>query len=229
VTPPDGPQGIGNDSVDTDRLAAGHIAAIQQYDYRLSINRTGRINDSFVQRTSAGRYPLFTYIEKPSATARQYYTRTSEVGLDRRGVMNYANTTAGSGGYVVQLIPGAVDSTPAGNRVRNYVGPMALQPAGERTVDGRTYRVLTANMTREDIAATNTTSVRPSDLSEATGLEATLLVDQRGFVQSMDVTYEYPDGTTNLTMRVDQVGSTTVEEPGWLCEARAETDFDDDC
>jgi len=229
VTPPDGPQGIEGDAVDTEQLAAGHAAALAQHDYRLSINRTGRINDSFVQRTSAGRLPLFNYIEKPSATARQYYTRTSAVGMDRRGVMNYANTTAGDGGYVVQLIPGAVGSTPADRRIVRYLRPLALQPAGERTVDGRTYRVLTADMTREDIAAANTTSVRPSDLSEATGVEATLLVDQRGFVRSMDVTYEYPNGTTDLTMRVDQVGSTTVEEPGWLCEARAETQFDDDC
>jgi hypothetical protein len=229
ATPPDGPQGIEGDSVDTQLLAAGHAAALQQYDYRLSINRSGRINDSFVQRTSAGKLPLYTYIEKPSATARQYYTRTSEVGMDRRGVMNYANTTASGGGYVVQLIPGALGPTPADRRVNRYVRPLDLQPAGERTVDGRTYRVLTADMSREDIAATNTTSVRPSDFSEATGLEATLLVDQRGFVQSMNVTYEYENETTALSMRVDRIGSTTVEEPGWLCEARAQTRFADDC
>jgi len=224
VEPPDGPLGIGNASVDERLLVSGHVAAVQQFSYRFTLNQTA--NDSFRQWTSRGKLPLRTYIEKPSATADQYYVRMNAVGMDRRGVMNYADTTAGGGQYVVQAIPGSLGPTPADRRLLSLVVPMNLSENGTRTVDGREYRVLTASgMADLDTSA----SGMPANLSGVTGFEATLLVDQRGFVRSVNATYEYPDDTLTIRARVDQVGSTTVEEPDWLCEARAQTKFEDDC
>lgn len=224
VEPPDGPVGIEDGAVDERALVGGHIAALQPHSYRFTLNQTA--NDSFRQYTSAGKLPLRTYITKPSASADQYYVRMSEVGMDRTGVMNYANTTAGGGQYVVQAISGELGPTPADRRLLAFVEPMNLTVDGTRTVDGREYRVLTASGMDDLNTSANG---RPPRLSEVTGFEATLLVDQRGFVHSVNATYEYPDDTRTVRIRVDQVDATTVEEPAWLCEARAQTRFDDDC
>lgn len=224
VEPPDGPVGISDGAVDERTLVGGHAAVLQTHSYRFTLNQTE--NDSFRQYTSRGKLPLRTYITKPSASADQYYVRMSEVGMDRRGVMNYANTTAGGGQYVTQAIPGELGPSPATRRLLSFVEPMDLTPSGTRTVDGREYRVLTASGL-EDL---NTSyDGRPPRLSETTGFEATVLVDQRGFVSSVNATYEYPNETRNVRIRVDQVDSTTVEEPAWLCDARAQTRFEDDC
>jgi len=225
VEPPDGPVGISNGSVDERSLVAGHAAALQPHSYRFTLNQTA--NDSFRQYTSAGKLPLRTHIQKPSASADQYYVRMGEVGMDRTGVMNYANTTASGGQYVVQAIPGELGPTPATRRLVSFVQPMDLTPVDSRTPSDRDYRVLTASGLEN--LNTSYSGGRPPRLSEVTGFEATVLVDQRGFIYSVNATYEYPNETRNVRIRIDQVDSTTVEEPSWLCDARAQTRFDDDC
>jgi hypothetical protein len=225
VEPPDGPVGIEDGAVDERSLVAGHAAALQPHSYRFTLNQTA--NDSFRQYTSAGKLPLRTHITKPSASADQYYVRMSEVGMDRTGVMNYANTTAGGGQYVTQAIPGELGPSPATRRLVSFVEPMNLTADGTRTVDGREYRVLTASGI--DDLNTSAGGARPPRLSEVTGFEATVLVDQRGFIYSVNATYEYPDDTRTVRILVDQLDSATIEEPSWLCDARAQTRFDDDC
>lgn len=54
--------------------------------------------------------------------------------------------------------------------------------------------------------------------------EGVVTVDERGFVRSFNIEGFGDDVNTEYAMSVDNVGSTTVEEPDWLEEARQQTE-----
>jgi PGF-CTERM protein len=70
--------------------------------------------------------------------------------------------------------------------------------------------------------------VSSENMNNATGLNATILVDQNGIVRSLSfsVTYRGEDGylvTKQLDRQITSLNTTTVSKPSWLAEAKANT------
>lgn len=210
------PPGVTTDGVsDVDALMAAHGAALNgssvtlELDYQLTVNDTLE-NTSFRAKVlpDGDRGWLRVTLQDGTGT---YYTGDGQTYFREvvNGSVNYGTTDQVSA--LPQRPRFGID-----NWVRRAVQAGEWEPVGTVERDGETlFEFEATSVDPPDVNTSNNTTV---------GSDGRLLVDRQGVVRSVSVstTVENERGTVRygLAVSVDEVGTTTIEEPSWLDNAR---------
>lgn len=216
----DYPEGVSEDGANVSALAESHEQRLQNRSFTLRVNstvNTSAYNQSVSLDARVG--PDRDAVHADSSAMDQqmsvYLTEDTQ----------YTRVTAGDGEpryRVTDRTPAALQlfsgSFAGATFLDRFAGSANFTPTDVRTVDGATVVVLEADGS----------NVTETSQANVTGYEATLLVDERGVVRSVEVDVSgNRDGEqfrTRFSMTVTDIGETTVSEPGWLDEARNQTD-----
>lgn len=212
------PDGVTANGTNASALLSAHAEALENRSFtvRLSVSRSaGDAERSFrsTVRVGADRDRVRTRTNGSNGSVDAYLAG-GQVYLKRtvRGETRYA---------VHERRPGAKSALPAspsaGASVGRFVGSVNLTPTGVRVRDGTPLVVLTAD------------GLGASFAPNGTSANVTVLVDQQGLVHEVraSVSGESRDGepvSVSYRFRVTDVGGTTVPEPGWLDEAREQSE-----
>lgn len=108
----------------------------------------------------------------------------------------------------------------AGGQLQSFVSAFALDHAGSETVDGASTDVYEASGV-EDV---NESAFPQLDVENVSSADASVYVTEDGLVKqfgySLTVATENGEATIAVQQQYTEVGSTTVEQPPWLDEAR---------
>jgi len=211
--PPPGVDGSG--VTDVDALLSAHADALADrsatvsISFRLTVDGSGR-NVSLAGKTLPGADRGWLQVRFADGVGT-YYTEDGTTYARERvnGTTNYGTTTDVS----------AVPERPrfgADERVRSAIEAAEWEPVGTVERDGRTLFEFRA------------TEVDPPNVDTsgdtAVGSSGRLLVDGQGVVHlvAVSTTVENDRGTVEygITVRLTDVGTTTVEEPDWIDRAR---------
>lgn len=131
-------------------------------------------------------------------------------------------TISGGSGYTTRTANGSVDRTAPFELTA--VNVTKLEHSGQGTVAGVNGTVYETS----SVEAMGEAAFPGVDTANVTAFTATYVVDDRGYAayQRLNATVDRGNQTTRAvkTVRISGVGSTTVEPPGWVDEAEAETD-----
>jgi len=221
---------------DAEALAAAHRASLTGNGFALARNRTvvrpngstgtGTLNAVGIRATVAPEVEAyrFTRVERSSREwpiARAYaligvwyaepLVRNRFVD-ETRFVRYWGQDRAASGGPVRD--PTRSES------VEEDLAAVALRVVGNETVDGtRVYRLRGSRLVDPEGL------VFPPLLSEPRNASMVARIDERGVVRAYTLTFDATFGGDRVrvrrTHRVSEVGTATVERPGWLAEANA--------
>ncbi|WP_121820645.1 DUF7537 family lipoprotein [Halostella salina] len=204
------------DELDGEMLNESHTEAIESAgSYTLGYNVTlSGSNSSLVQNTR-GQVDL--------ENDRQYAVQFVSLFGNRTTYRYTADGTTyqrivpENGETQYQTSNGSTTASPAINT--NNVDAFEWEQQGTETVDG-------VGVTRYEATGVANYSALPTAPSEANAsdVSATLLVSEDGVMHeyTLDYTQESSGATQEISLRyaATEVGSTTVEEPDWLDEAR---------
>ncbi|MFB6270113.1 MAG: hypothetical protein ABEH83_09225 [Halobacterium sp.] len=111
----------------------------------------------------------------------------------------------------------------AGGDIESFVKAFSFDHAGSETIDGTSTHVYEASGV-EDI---NESEFSNLDVENVSSIDAGVYVTDDGLVKqfeySMTVSTQNGDVSISVRQRYTDVGSTTIEQPPWLDEARANT------
>lgn len=215
------PDGVSENGTDLSALADGHAEALNGSSFTLALDMTQ--NGSTGEQSIGMDTAVSADRDRVRANASMQGQRTSMYLTEDR---QYARVTVDN-----QTMYDASDRTSEGMQMvpGSYSGATYVEQFGEsananftptevREVDGTTLVELRADGS----------NVSVPEGAEILAYDATILVDERGVIHSLDVSVESErDGeTTNvsLSMEVSDVNETTVDEPSWLDEARNASD-----
>lgn len=113
----------------------------------------------------------------------------------------------------------------AGNQIGSFVDAFALSHAGTESVDGTETHVYEATGVEE--LNESAPGFGEIDADNVTAIDARVYVTDDGLVKRFAYSLSVSTEQGNVSLAVDQryvdVGSTTVEQPAWLDEARENT------
>jgi len=211
------PPGIADEGVvDADELAEAHAGALTGRSYTLALT----------YRQQHSRLPTLVGVEVIRVASPTNYVTTlrADRPLERSPVTADVEAFADGETRFERPYDEEYRATEASRRQRG-VGRYAHRAS----VYVRWF--LSANETRvvdrfEDGALTlYRVELTGSDWSGAENMSGTAVVDERGVVRFIRVSYRIPetDLTSVVSVRYERIGATSVEPPGWIDEARNAT------
>ncbi|KAB1198978.1 hypothetical protein GJR99_12420 [Haloferax sp. MBLA0078] len=195
-------------------LAAAHRDAVSTESYRWTIGyRESIAGDEIGREVEVVRveepHVYSSEVQRVSWSGLRAYPRpTSSEDSFADGAMRYARRPNEPDGLAVRVIDPAVLDGP---------GRQALR--AERYVEWylSTEQSRVVNSTVEDGVTVYRIEGSGNDFPRSRDYEFVALVEESGFVRSMQVSYETRDGLEiTVWSEYDSVGSTTVEPPSWV-------------
>jgi uncharacterized protein YceK len=214
-----------------ERAIEQHISALRSHDsFTYTVKRpttsprTRIILTNQVDRDNKRQYTVLngTIADKQSLHIEQYqiknskYSATSILSIDK---IDY-NVTKQP--FTVPLL----NTTKQDELFFNFSGSVRFGEAKRVTRDGETFvRYESTKLLNPEPFLPSSAPLQNGTVSE---FNATILVDEEGIIRSFtySATYTTSRGrevTVNSMVRVSDIGSTTVEKPEWLKEAKKQT------
>jgi len=219
----DGETPVYESPLDGATVAENHEAIVQDAGTFTLVSTSNQTQDdqSFVVNSS-------TQVDLESG---EYYSNQETQGrsVEQYSYGNgtaYQNLSISSGETqysVPEQTPNASDL--AGSQIASFVDTFALSHAGTETVDGTETHVYEASGV-EDLNE-SAPGFSDIDAGNITNVDAQVYVTDDGLVKRFVYSLALSTDQGNVSLAVDQqyvdVGSTTVEQPAWLDEARENT------
>lgn len=209
------PNGVSDGGVNATALVDAHEAGLENRSFTLEMTLTGASENesqSYAVRNavSADRSRMLAHTNTSTGTTDVYFTADrvyQRSVLDGRTSYDVRERTS----RAPQAAPGPLTGV---RFLRQYLSTANFTPTGVTVDDGTTLIVLTAD----------TASLVNNSMTNVTRFDARVLVDERGVVHraTLDYAAVSADGETisgSTTLRVTDIGETTVTEPDWLDEA----------
>jgi len=210
------PDGVTESSVDGDVVASNHKEYLSDKNLTLreeiNVSTGGSMKKATLhEKVGANQNPVWFQTEKPNKTETAYVQNWTKYVRNSTG----NNTT-----YRVEShVPSSMILPPSysGSRDLNRTFKMAeFEPVGAYSKGGQKRIVL----------ETTSDNHYAKDGSEITEFNATIEIDQRGFVHSLSTRIVFSRNNQTVeqqsVMTITDINSTTVPTPSWLEEAKTQ-------